>query len=31
MKLTPKILAASLLAATPFWLAGAVHAVPMGC
>jgi hypothetical protein len=30
MKLTPKILAASLFAATPLWLAGPVHAVPMG-
>jgi BA14K-like protein len=30
MKLAPKILAASLFAATPFWLAGPVHAVPMG-
>jgi hypothetical protein len=30
MKLAPKILAASLFAATPLWLAGPVHAVPMG-
>ncbi len=30
MKLVPKILAASLLAATPFCLAGSVHAVPIG-
>jgi hypothetical protein len=30
MKLAPKILAASLLAATPFWLAGSAHAVPLG-
>lgn len=30
MKLAPKIFAASLLAATSFCLAGAVHAVPLG-
>jgi hypothetical protein len=30
MKLAPKILAASLLAATPFCLAGSAHAVPLG-
>jgi hypothetical protein len=30
MKLARKIVAASLFAVTPFWLAGSVHAVPIG-
>jgi hypothetical protein len=30
MKLVPKILAASLFAASPFWLAGSVHAESIG-